>query len=196
MSNVQQRPFTLAIIQEVRGLERLGEKQRRKMDRALDVDGDGQVSYLAEYGGATTYIRANYARHDGANGLRLLPGVRPNEVVADLGARKRAIVGIADQFADQTFAAGRASGARALYFGGFFDSNVRTLKDEIREVAHRLPSMALLKKLRSIVDATPRNAEGKIDFQLWDAHLFTALQEQLGVRPWGRLLHGSMWGDL
>lgn len=197
MSQVEQkRVFTQAIIQSVRGLERLSEAQQKRMDRAIDVDGNGQVSYLEEFGGASAFISSNYAERNPRRGQRLAPGVSAEGVVRGMEQRKAVIATIADQFADQTFDQGRATGTSGLYFGGFFSSATRTLKDEIRDIAHKMRGFGQLEQLQALVDATPRNEAGKIDFKIWDAHLYAALQVKLGVQPMGRLLHGSQWGDL
>ncbi|MBK6686197.1 MAG: hypothetical protein IPG45_17120 [Deltaproteobacteria bacterium] len=197
MSQVEQkRVFTQAIIQSVGGLERLNEAQQKRLDRAIDVDGNGQVSYLEEFGGASAFISSNYSQRNPCQGQRLAPGVSAEGVVKGLEQRKAAISAIAAQFADQTFDQGRATGTTARYFGGFFNSSTRTLKDEIRDIAHKMRGFGQLEQLQALVDATPRNDAGKIDFKIWDAHLYGALQAKLGVQPMGRLLHGSQWGDL
>lgn len=197
MSQVdQKRVFTQSIIQSVRGLERLTEAQQRRMDRAIDVDGNGKVSYLEEFGGASAFVSSNYAERNPCQGQRLAPGVSAEAVLQGLERRKASIAAIAGEFADQTFDQGQATGTPARYFGGFFNGATRTLKDEIRDIAHKLRGFGQLEQLQALVAAAPRNDAGKIDFKVWDDHLYDALQAKLGVQPMGRLLHGSQWGDL
>lgn len=180
-----------AFVLQPNGL-RVGPRQEERITKAADLNNDGQVSYATEVGGAGSYVRNQYVR-PGANpcqGPRLQPGLRPEDVVRALEARKAVITTIVSQFADQTFDQGRATGTPANYFGGFFDASKRTIKDEIEEIAGKMGTAGKLDQLRKMIEATPRNADGKIDFKIWDAVLFGRLQAELGVQKWN--LYGRM----
>lgn len=189
-------PLATSLIQSVRGLDGATPSQAGALTRAMDVDGDGAISYLAEFGGASSYVAHNYTTTSPCGPRQLAPNTSVDAVVAGLEARKASIAAIADQFVDMSFEEARRSGASARYFGGFFDASVRTLKDEVRDVAHKLRNPGQLDELKAIVAEMPRDAAGKITFETWDTQLFPRLQADLGAKPQPRLLHGAQWGDL
>jgi hypothetical protein len=187
--------FSNAITAGVRGLENLGVRQTRALEKAMDVDGNGQVSYLPEYGSAHSFVSGNYVQSRTYTVTELKPGVAAKDVVAGLQRRKDLIKGIASAFVDKTFEQGRKDGDTTIYFGGFFDASKRTLKDEIREIAQGLRTFAQLSQLSEIIEAAPRNDAGKITFATWDNVVVPALRD-MGVQGAPRLVHGSQWGDL